>query len=279
VDIPEPGRLRIFDAPFSFDPTGETARSFLERAFSSPDVERVSIDGSDGVTEIRYRINGVGSGQQIVALSRLIAGRATAPRAVKLPESFGKGVDSRVRLQSYGDHISSWSVRHEIPGRIRFENPILVRRRALRQTLEAELVNAFGIDKFSVQELTGTVLIHYNPRQIRKRQIVALLDAAIDMTEDFSLAPIDYDLPVSLASMGLSAVSAFFLPALTPLSAALFLYSTIPSFKGAYNVLVKERRLGVDVLDAIVVAACLVTNHILAGSILSVSLAVSRKLV
>ena len=279
ADIPEPGRLRIFGAPFSFDPTGETARSFLERAFSYPDVERVSIDGSDGVTEICYRTNGGDPGQQIVALSRLIAGRAPAPRPVKLPESFGKGVGSRVRLQSYADHISSWSVRHEIPGRIRFENPILVRRRALRQTLEAELVNTFGIDKFSVQELTGTVLIHYNPRQIRKRQIVALLDAAINTTGDFSLAPIDFDLPVSLASMAVSAISTFFLPALTPLSAALFLYSTIPSFKGAYNVLVKERRLGVDVLDAIVVAACLATNYILAGSILSVSLSVSRKLV
>ena len=89
VDIPEPGRLRIFDAPFSFEPTGDIARSFLERAFSSPDVERVSIDGS-GVAEIRYRTNGADPGQQIGALSRLIAGRASAPRPVELPESFGK---------------------------------------------------------------------------------------------------------------------------------------------------------------------------------------------
>jgi Cu2+-exporting ATPase len=170
-------------------------------------------------------------------------------------------------------------VKHEIEGRIRFENPVLFRRRALRQTIEAELVNAFGVDKFSIQELTGTVLIHFNPRQIQKRQLVALLDGALEKTEDFALAPIDYDLPVSTAAVALSAVSQFFLPVLTPVSAALFIYSVIPSFKGAYDLVFKEKRLGVDLLDAIVVAACLATNQIFAGTVLAFTLSISRKLV
>ena len=37
------------------------------------------------------------------------------------------------------------------------------------------------------------------------------------------------------------------MPRLTPLSAGMFLYSTIPSFKNAYNVVFNEKRLGVDV--------------------------------
>ena len=37
----------------------------------------------------------------------------------------------------------------------------------------------------------------------------------------------------------------------------MFLYSVIQSFKNAYQVLFKEKRLGVDVLDALVVLACL----------------------
>jgi heavy metal translocating P-type ATPase len=41
----------------------------------------------------------------------------------------------------------------------------------------------------------------------------------------------------------------------------------------------KEKRLGVDVLDALVVLVCLVTGQILAGTVLALSLSVARKLV
>lgn len=272
-------RLRIAAASFAADPAGETAQRFLKRAFSMAEVEAVAIDSAARVAEIRFRKSAGNRKAQIAAFSRVIAGRELGGSSPTLPSSLEKGVGSLLRLQRYGDTVSTWSVRHEIPGRIRFENPILIRRKALRQAIEAELVNAYGIDKFSIHDLTGTVLIHYNARQIRRSQIVGLLDRALENTEDFSLAPVDFDLPVSIASVGLAAVSRFAFPALMPLSAALFLYSVIPSFKGAYDVVTKERRLGVDVLDAIVVAACLATNQILAGSILGLTLSVSRKLV
>lgn len=273
------GRLRISGAAFTADPSSEIALRFLKRAFSVPEVEAVFLDASARVAEIRFKTEGHLPKTQILAFSRVIAGREARGPSATLPKSLDRTVGARLRLQRYGDAVSTWSVRHEIPGRIRFENPILVRRKALRQAIEAELVNAYGVDKFSIHDLTGTVLIHYNARQIRKSQIVGLLDKALDDTEDFSLAPVDFDLPVSLASVGLAAVSRFAVPALTPLSAALFLYSVIPSFKGAYEVVTRERRLGVDVLDAIVVAACLVTNQLLAGSILGLTLSLSRKLV
>jgi cation transport ATPase len=79
--------------------------------------------------------------------------------------------------------------------------------------------------------------------------------------------------------VGLAAASRFMVPALTPLAAVVFLYSTIPRFKNAYNVVAKEKRLGVDVLDAIVVLACLASGQIFAGTVLAWSLSVARKLV
>jgi heavy metal translocating P-type ATPase len=229
--------------------------------------------------EIRYAVSSDDPRGQVAALSRLLSGAEAGAKPVSLPETFGVGATGRVRLQRYGDQLSGWAVKHEIEGRIRFENPVLLRRRALRQTIEAELVNAYGVDKFSIQEFTGTVLVHYNPRQIRKRQIVGLLDAALAKTDDLSISPIDYDLPVSATSVALSFASQFFFPVLAPISAALFIYAVLPSFKGAYDVVVKEKRLGVDVLDAIVVGACLATNQIFAGSVLAMTLSVSRKLV
>ncbi len=273
------GVIRISAAAFSEPPTGRTARLFLERAFAAPEVERVVIDAVRGRAEIHYAMDAGDPRRQIVGLSRLIGGLGGDRKLATLPETFGRGWHLRVQLQRYGTVLSGWSVKHEIEGRIRFYNPVLLRRRALRQAIEGELVNAFGIDTFSIQELTGTVLVQFDPRQIQKRQIVGLLDAALERTEDLSLSPIDTDLPVSTAAVALAAASQFFFPVLMPVSAALFIYSVIPSFKGAYDLVVKDRRLGVDLLDAIVVAACLATNQILAGTVLSMTLSVSRKLV
>jgi len=276
VDIAELGLIKISGAGFFREPTGATARSLFQRAFGAPEVGRVSIDAARGEAEIGYSVSARDPEGQLQRLAEQL--RNPGPLA-ELPGSFGRGAGARVRLQRYGKTLSGWAVKHEIEGRIRFENPVLLRRRALRQGVEAELVNAFGVDKFSIQELTGTVLIHFNPRQIQKRQLVALLDAALEKTEDFALAPIDYDLPVSTAAVALSAISQFFVPVLTPVSAALFIYSVIPSFKGAYDLVFKEKRLGVDLLDAIVVAACLATNQIFAGTVLALTLSISRKLV
>jgi heavy metal translocating P-type ATPase len=273
------GAIVITGTAFIAESTGETARRFFERAFAAAAVESVLLDTVRNKFEVRCRSENGDPVAQVRALSRVIAGENSASGPVNLPETFGRGSRGRVRLQRYGDRLSGWGVKHEIAGRIRFENPVLVRRRALRQAVEAELVNAFGIDRFSIQELTGTVLVYYNERQIQKRQIVGLLDAALERTEDFSVAPLDYDLPVSIATVALATATRFFFPVLTPVSAALFLYSVIPSFKGAYDLIFKEKRLGVDVLDAIVVAACLATSQIFAGSVLALTLSISRKLV
>ena len=176
VESPRPGLLRILGAPFLEHPTGPTARRFLERAFGAPEVESVCIDAERGLAEIRFAPSRGDPRAQVVELARGIAGNHQPARSVTLPDTLGRGCRSRVRLQRYGHTLSGWSVKHEIEGRIRFENPVLLRRRALRQAIEAEFTNAFGIDRFSVQELTGTVLVHFNRRQIQKRQIVGLLD-------------------------------------------------------------------------------------------------------
>ena len=59
----------------------------------------------------------------------------------------------------------------------------------------------------------------------------------------------------------------------------LFAYTSIPTFKAAREVLVDERRLGVDVLDAIVVVGCLGTMSIFPGTVLCWCLGFGRVLV
>jgi len=64
-----------------------------------------------------------------------------------------------------------------------------------------------------------------------------------------------------------------------PVAAAVFAYTAIPSIKGAYDVVVKERRLGVDVLDSLVVLGCLGTLQIFPGAVMAWCLSLGRLLV
>jgi Cu2+-exporting ATPase len=76
-----------------------------------------------------------------------------------------------------------------------------------------------------------------------------------------------------------AAIAQFAAPGLLPAAAVLFAYTSIPTFKSAREVLVDERRLGVDVLDAIVVIGCLGTMSIFPGTVLCWCLSFGRVLV
>jgi hypothetical protein len=181
------------------------------------------------------------------------------------PDDFFRSTANTVRLQRYGSRLSTWITRHDLPGRIRLYNLALYRRRELCQAVERELMNAFGADRYSTNEFTATVLIHYNSAQLSAHQLIEMLESVLPKANDFAVSPVDLDLPICTASVAFAVTSEFFLPVLAPLSAAVFLYSVIPSFKNAYNVVFKEKRLGVDVLDALVVATCLLTNRVAIG--------------
>ena len=120
----------------------------------------------------------------------------------------------------------------------------------------------------------------YDPRQLGPTQIIEILDTALANTEHpLELDKVNLDLAISTVSVPLAATAQFAMPALLPVAAAVFVYTAIPSFRGAYRVLFKERRLGVDLLNSIVVLGCLATTQILPGAVLVVSLAFGRFLV
>lgn len=281
VSFPSPTRVRFTSARLFGDPRSDTARDFFERAFQAQNVSQVEIDGRSRSAEL-FLAAPLAKGEGVSALAALLTrpiGRTDASQALIFPEDFGRGSASAIRLQRYDRRLSSWTIRHALPGRVRLYNPGLVRRRDVCQLVEREFMNTFGVDRYVTNELTGTVLVHFNPKQLTLSQIVTLLDAVTASAPDAEPSPVDLDLPVNTASVALAVASRFFVPALAPVSAALFLYSVIPSFKSAYEVVFKEKRVGVDVLDAIVVAACLATNQVLAGTVLGFTLSVSRRLV
>ncbi len=176
--------------------------------------------------------------------------------------------------------MSKWEVRHELPGRIRLWNEVLYRRSEVCQSIERELMSVMGIDNYKANPATGTVLVAYNEQQIRRDQVLEVLNSALDRVENVGRPdPNDLNLPICTLSVPLAAAAQFLAPPLWPLATGVFVYTSVHTFKEAYQVLVKERRLGVDVLDAIVVSACVGTGSIFAGSVLCWCLSFGRKLV
>ena len=113
-------------------------------------------------------------------------------------------------------------------------------------------MSVLGIDRYETSVLKCWVHIEYDPGQLGPTQIIEILDTALANTEHPSqLDKINLDLAISTVSVPLAATAQFAVPALLPVAAAVFAYTAIPSFRGAYRVLLEERRLGVDLLDSI----------------------------
>ena len=173
-----------------------------------------------------------------------------------------------------------WQILKDVPGRMKLKHPLLRRRKSVCQAIERELMSVLGIDSYKTHPGQGTLVLKFNTRVLRRDQVLTIIDRALAKAEIPSkLDPLDLDFPLAITSVPLSAVAQFMFPALLPYAGALFLFTSITTFKSAYHVATKERRLGVDILDAIVVTGCIATGQIFAGAVLCLCLSFGRLLV
>jgi Cu2+-exporting ATPase len=315
VSFPQSGCIEIKSRQLLADPASEVCAQFVRRVMHSPGVLSLSIHGmrtkqgrpthnaGEPSAIVRYCTRTRTRGQAVDEICGRLTGEASGKFSYNTRagdathgQSHGHGMQSNgdastaalnlfrddhgvIRLYRHGPLITSWEVRHDLSGRIRLYHPALHRRRDVCQEIERELMSVLGIDNYKTSPLTGTVLVFYSPKKLRREQIIEILESAIG---HIAVPPNkdkpDLSFPLCAVSMPLAATAQFAVPALLPVAAALFVYTAIPSFKGAYQVLFKERRLGVDVLDSIVVAGCLGTGAVFAGSVLCFCLGTGRLL-
>ncbi|MEZ0295444.1 MAG: heavy metal translocating P-type ATPase [Candidatus Methylacidiphilales bacterium] len=285
VRYPKAGVIEIKSRDLFGDTGSEACRRFLERVFLAHEVGVVDVQSQRGLATISYAFDSSNAQQVIKKVANVIKSGGTEDQVKKeSPQAF-EGLQvlehypqRNIRFQRYGSVVSSWTIKHETAGRIRFKNPIIHRKGDICANIERELMSVLGVDNYYTDSLTSTVLIQYDPRKIQRHQLVEILDIAlIHGDKQHERDDADLDFPLATTSLAIATVAQFVYPPLLIPSAALFAYTLIPSVKQAIEVL-KERRLGVDVLDTIVAGVCLVTGQIFAGAVLAWCLSFGRKL-
>ncbi|HXJ77775.1 MAG TPA: heavy metal translocating P-type ATPase [Candidatus Methylomirabilis sp.] len=281
VGSPEDGRLQMTSRYLFADPAAAVCQRFVARLFEVAEVRAVEIRPARAWAEIEY-VNGLVPSRSVVGkIARHLrngSGGADPPYVNSPRDLPVAGADGGWRVERHGPVLSTWEIVHELPDRIRVRNRLIRGKPGLCGAIEAALMRALGVDSYRTSARTASVLIRYDRRKIARHQLLQILDQAlIDAEDQEPRDAANLDFPLCTASLGLATVSQFRTPALLPMSAAMFLYSVVPTFRNARRTL-RERRLGVDVLDSLVVVACLLTGQIFAGAVLAWCLSAGRAL-
>jgi heavy metal translocating P-type ATPase len=283
---PDDGIIRIESARLFADSDGLLCRRFVGRVFLATEIDSVVIapamaEGVRPAIDLRFDATQYSQRQVLERVAALLDTAPSGDPAIAVPSVLtARDRHGAIRYHRYGQRVTGWRVVSERIGAIKLENPVLYRKAVLCEAIERELMSVLGVDRYEISARDCCAKIEYDPRQLCPVQIIEILDSALANAEHPDhLDRLDLDLAICTASLPLAAVAQFAMPALLPFSAALFAYTAIPSFRGAYEVLFRERRLGVDVLDSIVVIGCLATLHVFPGAILAWCLSVGRYLV
>jgi cation transport ATPase len=245
------------------DPASPFCRRFVERLFSVREVEWLAIDAA-GV-EIRYA-------PERTALPRLVRRIAAAlarsrPRALhagSLYLSPPAGVPLRVRR--YGDVLSTWEVRHALPGRFRLRHPCLRRRSGVADALVEELAGVPGVIECRVGLYTGSLLVRHDPRRLGRDALLLRCESALHKAEHRGTdAPSVARFGVGCALLGLAVAGHFAYSPLLAVCATLLLAANVDTFRRAWKAL-RSGSLDVDVLYG-----TLLTLTVLSGDFLSIA--------
>lgn len=292
LSFPSPGVICVQSNALFADPGAVDCRRFLERAFAVEQVGGATLNrDSAPVAELRFDARKFSARDILGRLSECLSTEAPTLNAAKTPagHSFAlvvaPAITARdrhgvVHYHRYGHVVSGFQVVAERAGFMRVKNPVLYRKNGLCQAIERELMSVLGVDRYKTHSIQCTVQVEYDPRRLTRHQVIEILDGALANAEhQAELDKLDLDLTICAGSLVLAGAAQFAAPALLPVAAAVFAYTTIPSFTGAYEVLFKEKRLGVDLLDSVVVLGCLGTLQVFPGAVLALCLSFGRMLV
>ena len=248
-----PGRLRLRRVSYNGNLSG--ALGDLLRGDVIDSYQTNSINGS---ALIRYDLGRFSKESMLEAL----CGALTAQRNSELREAHD---ERAIRLEP-----DKWEVRSDVPGRLRLRHPAIGRYPRVAQKVELALVNLEGVADYDVNGLTSGVLVRYDSCRLKKADLIEELTEVV--REVLCSGPLEPDtslrqLALSTAALALAGTAPF-VPALAPVAAAATAIVSAHIFVSAFKAVFTEKKIKVDILDAIVIALSLGFGHVVAGALM-----------
>ena len=288
VSLPRDGEMRLVSRYFFGDPRAEACRQFIGRIFEVEEVRAVEVLASRAQAHVEY-VNGVVPCREVIAkISRHLRHGENGARApyVNSPRDLPAALADRAegwRIERHGQVLSTWEIRHELPGRIRFRNRLIRRQPALCGAIERALRRVLGVERHATSPHTATTLVVYDPGRVDREGLLGILDRAlVDAQHEADAAtevagqrpprmpqPFSMDRPWSTGNLaltglalGLSAAGAFVYPPLSLLAIPVTVYPTRGLYVHGWRALVRERKVTVDGLLIGVNALSVAYGHV-----------------
>ena len=267
VTFPSPGVIRLESRSLFGDPEHPDCRRLIGRIARDGVLDGITVRGGRrSSAELRYNPATAAVGDVIDRLIALLRQADNQGPPVAAARADRRGV---VRYARHAGAMTGWDVVLDRPGRLRVRSGWLRRRSEVCRSIERAVMGVVGVDRCRARPVAGSVQVDFDPEQLGRRDVLEILDAALaDADLKGPPDPPDFQMALGTASIPVAAVAQFAAPALLPAAAALFAVTCLPVFRRVLGRLVREHRLGADLLDAVVVVGCLGTMSIFPGAVL-----------
>lgn len=262
-----PGLLRIRSKLFK-STKSEKFLDFTERLFSIQGVESIEVDTFLENAKILYHPDLI-KGETIIRRIRSNPRRKSKDFTLSSLFRHPTLKEDRIKLTRYSDLVTNWEIVFDTPGRIRLKQVLIHRKRRYCQRIEKALFNTPGVESYRTNSITCKILVVYDEEKITKDEIIKIMDkglAEVIGRHKRDRPRTDYFL--SNTSLGLAALGNFVYPWMMPFNTALVFYTARPTWEGVGRA-IKEKKIKVDILDAVVTIACLATGNVFAAALMT----------
>lgn len=267
------GVLRLRDEELFGHSLGGACVRFLHHVFSLNEVVWVEVDRDRSTVCIHYNVGSIALAEFLQHLAAAL--HAPIPpkldTTAKYLEQDLTSVAGSVKIHRFGTTLTTWSIVHDRPGRIRLRHQAIRHNAALANRLHDVIENLDGVIECSVWSITGSVLVRFDPTVTSTAHLLQMLDFARNMPDSYEqVTPSQKikgfgfaNLSLALAVAGEAAA-----PSLLPASAVLLLGSNLNTFRVAAQQVMRGH-FGLPVLYTSIVAATLASGQYIASAAMS----------
>ena len=175
------GLLKLHDNDLFGRGRANACIRFLRHVFSLSEVTWVEVDGDHCTAAIHYDARCFRPAEFLHRLAMALRAPlppCSADTALKHLERDLIHLTGCVKVRRFGTMLTTWSIIHERPGRIRLRHQTVYRNAALANRLRSVVENLDGVIEYKVWPITGSVLIRFDPDLTSASYLLQLLDFA-----------------------------------------------------------------------------------------------------